>query len=182
VRVSTDASPGERFDHVVIATHSDQALALLADPTPSEREVLGAIRYQENEAILHTDASLLPRARRAWASWNYHLPAKARGRATVTYWMNRLQGLDAGVELCVTLNRSDAIDPARILRRITYHHPVYDGASVAAQARWREISFGDGTGPAGRTHYCGAYWANGFHEDGVRSALAACAPLGGRLP
>jgi predicted NAD/FAD-binding protein len=164
-----------RFDRVILACHSDQALALLADPSDAEREILGAIAYQENEAILHTDASVLPRRRRAWSSWNYHLPEKDRGRATVTYCMNLLQGLDLPETFCVTLNRSDAIDPARIVRRIVYHHPVFTASAVAAQARHDAV---DGVR---NTHFCGAWWGHGFHEDGVRSALAVCDKLGARL-
>jgi predicted NAD/FAD-binding protein len=163
----------ERFDHVVIATHSDQALALLADPTPQEREVLGAIPYQANEAVLHTDATLLPRRRAARAAWNFHLLPTPPPRTTVTYYMNHLQRLRADRDFCVTLNRTEAIDPAKIIRRFTYAHPVYTPCGIAAQARQAAIS-----GPERRTHYCGAYWGWGFHEDGVTSALRACAPFG----
>ncbi len=174
VTVAARGCEPERFDAVVIATHSDQALALLADPSERERELLGAIPYQSNEAVLHTDRSLLPRRRRAWASWNYHLDADAAGRCTVTYHMNRLQSLRADREFCVTLNRTAAIDPERIIRTIQYAHPVYTPAGVAAQSRHREIS-----GP-NRTHYCGAYWGWGFHEDGVNSALRVVREIGAR--
>jgi predicted NAD/FAD-binding protein len=129
--------------------------------------VLGAIRYQENEAVLHTDTRLLPRAHRAWAAWNYHVPSVSMDRVALTYNMNILQRLDAPETLCVTLNRSDAIDPARVLKRITYHHPLYTPEAVAAQARQRELNGGR------QTYYCGAYWRFGFHEDGVVSALEA---------
>jgi uncharacterized protein len=155
----------ERFDEVVIATHSDQALAMLADASTREHEVLCALPYQANEAVLHTDASLLPRRRRAWASWNYHLLDSQTERTAVTYHMNRLQSLQAERELCVTLNRTAAIDPARVIRTIPYAHPVYTTEGVRAQARHGEIS------GRNRTHYCGAYWGWGFHEDGVASAL-----------
>ncbi len=157
-----------RFDHVVIAAHSDQALALLEDPSSEEREVLGAIGYQENEAVLHTDARLLPRRPLARAAWNYHVPrdgAANHGRATVSYWMNSLQSLQCDEQYLVTLNHTGAIDPAKVLRRMVYHHPQYTPAAVAAQRRKREIS------GVRRTHYCGAYWGFGFHEDGVNSAL-----------
>ena len=157
----------ESFDRVLFACHSDQALETLADPTDAEREVLGAIAYQENDTVLHCDESLMPRRRAAWASWNYHLTEEPAGRTTVTYHMNRLQSLDADRELLVTLNRAADIDPARVIRRMSYAHPVYARESVAAQARWGEVS-------RGRTHYCGAYWRWGFHEDGVWSALRAC--------
>jgi predicted NAD/FAD-binding protein len=160
------------FDHVIIAAHSDQALSMLADPSPTEREILGAIPYHDNEAVLHTDASLLPRRKLAWAAWNYHLLPNQPDRAVVTYHMNRLQGLTASHEFCVTLNHTQAIDPRKIIRRITYHHPVYSPAAVAAQKRHGEIS------GVNRTSYCGAYWGFGFHEDGVKSALAVCRPFG----
>ncbi|HEY7890963.1 MAG TPA: FAD-dependent oxidoreductase [Solirubrobacteraceae bacterium] len=174
VTVSPRTGEPERFDAVVIATHSDQALALLGDPSERERELLGAIPYQPNEAVLHTDRSLLPRRRRAWASWNYHLGAAMPGRCTVTYHMNRLQSLRADREFCVTLNRAAAIDPQLIIRTIQYAHPVYTPAGVAAQARHHEIS------GRNRTHYCGAYWGWGFHEDGVNSALRVVRELGAR--
>jgi predicted NAD/FAD-binding protein len=176
VVVSTRTGESERFDAVVIATHSDQALALLADPSERERELLEAIPYQRNEAVLHTDRSLLPRRRRAWASWNYHLGADAGGGCTVTYHMNRLQSLRAEQEFCVTLNRTATIDPERIIRTIDYSHPVYTPAGVAAQSRHEEIS------GRNRTHYCGAYWGWGFHEDGVNSALRVAREIGARRP
>src|SRR5690348_3706567 len=151
----------ERFDHVVLAVHSDQALRMLADASDREHEILGAIPYQPNEAVLHTDERLLPRRRRAWASWNYHLGGESTGRTRVTYHMNRLQSLSADREFCVTLNRSEAIDPDKVIKTIQYEHPVYTSQGALAQRRHREIS---GTG---RTHFCGAYWGSGFHEDGV---------------
>ena len=163
----------ERFDHVVLAAHSDQALALLADPTPLERRLLGAIPYQRNEAVLHTDSSLLPRRRRARAAWNFHLLREPKPLSTVTYYMNHLQRLHAARHYCVTLNRTEAIDAEQIIRTIVYAHPVYTPAGVAAQAQHARIG-----GLAARTHYCGAYWGWGFHEDGVTSALRACAPFG----
>jgi uncharacterized protein len=166
----------ERFDQVVIATHSDQALELLADPSEQERNLLGAIPYQQNEAVLHTDGSLLPRRRGARAAWNFHLLREPKDRSTVTYYMNHLQRLRADRDFCVTLNRTEAIDPEKIIRRIDYSHPVYTPAGVAAQARHETIS-----GLHSRTHYCGAYWGWGFHEDGVRSALRACEPFGVQL-
>ena len=172
VRIEADGCESEDFDEVVIATHSDQALAMLADPSEAEREILGAIPYQRNEAVLHTDTSLLPRRRAAWSSWNFHLTEAPPGRTTVTYWMNNLQRLRAEREFLVTLNRSEEIDPEKVLHRVSYDHPVYTAEGVAAQARHAEIS------GAGRTHYCGAYWGWGFHEDGVVSALRACARIG----
>jgi uncharacterized protein len=167
----------ERFEEVVIATHSDQALAMLADPTPAEREILGAFPYQANEAVLHTDRRLLPRRRRAWASWNYHLPpaGRAPGPATVTYHMNRLQSLTADRQFCVTLNRTAAIDPERVLSVREFSHPVFSHRALTAQRRWDEVS------GVRRTHYCGAYWGYGFHEDGVQSARRVCERFGERL-
>ncbi len=169
VIVQPRGEPAQRYDALFLACHSDQALALLADASPAEREVLGAIPYQRNEAVLHTDARLLPRRRLAHAAWNYHvLPDRSRPVA-LTYHMNILQRLDTSRPLLVTLNRTDEIDPARVIERITYHHPLYTPASVAAQARQREI---DGVRD---TYFCGAWWRNGFHEDGVVSALEAVA-------
>ncbi|HET8754506.1 MAG TPA: FAD-dependent oxidoreductase [Solirubrobacteraceae bacterium] len=170
VELVPERGEAECFDAVVIATHSDQALALLADATTREREILGAIPYQPNAAVLHTDRRQLPRRRRAWASWNFHLEDEPADRTTVTYHMNRLQSLRSRRELCVTLNRTDRIDPASVIATIPYAHPVFTRAGVAAQRRWHEIS-------RDRTHYCGAYWGFGFHEDGVASALKVCEAL-----
>ncbi len=171
-----DGREDRRFDHVVIATHSDQALGMLADPSEAELRLLGAIPYRRNEAVLHTDGRLLPRRRWARAAWNFHLLAEPKPVSTVTYWMNHLQRLRADRDFCVTLNRTEAIDPSRVIRTISYSHPVFTPAGVAAQSSHAEIS-----GIERRTHYCGAYWGWGFHEDGVRSALAACAPFGATL-
>jgi predicted NAD/FAD-binding protein len=165
----------EHFDRVVIATHSDQALGLLADPSEQEREILGAFPYQHNSTVLHTDASLLPRRRAAWASWNYYVPPGSRGRATLTYHLNRLQSLAAPLEFCVSLNRDLDIDPARIIRKIPYHHPVYRRQAPLVQKRWPEIN------GVNRTYFCGAYWGFGFHEDGVVSALKVCREFGKTL-
>jgi predicted NAD/FAD-binding protein len=175
VLVTPRGGEAERFDEVVLATHSDQALWMLADASDREHEILGAIPYQRNEAVLHTDRALLPRRRRAWASWNYHLLPEPTGMTTVTYHMNRLQALDADREFCVTLNRSDAIDPAKVLRTISYTHPIFTPEGARAQARHEEIS------GRNRTHYCGAYWRWGFHEDGVVSALRVGERFGARL-
>jgi uncharacterized protein len=156
----------ERFDHVVLATHSDRALELLGgDATDSERSVLTAIPYQRNEAVLHTDSGMLPRRRRAWASWNYHLLSRPTGRVAVTYHLNRLQSLTATEEYCVTLNRTEAIDPEKIIRKIDYAHPMFTKAGIKAQARHAEI---DGRN---RTSFCGAWWGSGFHEDGAASGV-----------
>jgi uncharacterized protein len=174
VWIEADGCESERFDQVVIAAHSDQALAMLADPSAAEREVLGAIPYQRNEAVLHTDAALMPRRRAAWSSWNFHLAERPGQGSTVTYWMNNLQRLRTRRHYFVTLNQSERIDPAKVIRRISYDHPVYTREGVAAQARHAEIS-----GTSRRTHYCGAYWGWGFHEDGVLSAIRACEGIEG---
>jgi predicted NAD/FAD-binding protein len=137
--------------------------------------VLGTIPYQPNEAVLHTDVRLLPSRRRAWASWNYHLLDRPGPQTTVTYHMNRLQSLTAEREFCVTLNHTGAIDPRLVIRRIPYAHPVYTAAGVSAQQRFEDIS------ARNRTHFCGAYWGWGFHEDGVVSALRVAERFGARL-
>ncbi len=156
----------EQFDAVFIACHSDQALALLHAPTELEQQILGAIRYQPNEILLHTDSSVMPTRRRAWAAWNFHLLDGNQGRVPVTYNMNILQSLDCEEQFCVTLNNSDAVDPAKVLKRLNYQHPIYTQASVAAQARQSEIN-------KNGLYFCGAYWRYGFHEDGVVSAMNA---------
>jgi uncharacterized protein len=173
VELLTGAGP-VAFDHVVVATHSDQALALLGDPTERERRVLGALRYQPNRATLHTDTALLPSNRRAWASWNYVRPVGATERATLTYYLNPLQGLEAERPVLVTLNRDEFIDPSQVVASFDYAHPVIDQAAEAAQGSQRSLS-------AGAVSYCGAYWGYGFHEDGVRSARAVCERFGARL-
>ena len=162
----------ERFDQVVLACHSDQALRLLDDASDGEREILGAIRYQPNDTVLHTDARLLPRHRKAWAAWNAHLPADPALACTVSYCMNLLQGLPGDTPLIVTLNRTRDIDPARILQRRQYEHPVHTHAAVAAQARKHEIQ------GVQRTWFAGAYWGWGFHEDGIRSGVDVAQGLG----
>jgi uncharacterized protein len=167
VLIKALARDPEWFDAVFLACHSDQALGLLWDPSPLENEVLSAIPYQENGAVLHTDTRMLPRNRRAWAAWNYHQSGRAGQRVAVTYNMNILQGLDAPEPFLVTLNRDDDIDSARVIKRLVYHHPVFTPAGVAAQKRQAELNRGR------NTFFCGAYWRNGFHEDGVVSALDA---------
>jgi len=155
------------FDHVVFACHSDHALSILgAEATATEREVLAAFPYETSTAVLHTDISLLPKRRRAWASWNYLRLPQRLDKAVVTYNMNILQNLRSDTEFCVTLNADELIDPDRILYRTTYQHPIYTRARQRAQARHPELI------NQHRTSFCGAYWGNGFHEDGVCSALA----------
>jgi predicted NAD/FAD-binding protein len=160
----------EAFDEVAIAAHSDQALRMLEDPNDAEREVLSTIQYQENDVVLHTDDRMMPRSKRAWASWNYHVDAGKR--ATVTYWMNHLQRLPIQTPLLVTLNRNQAIRPEKILRKFVYHHPIFGRGSTEAQARWSEVN------GVRRTWFCGAWWGYGFHEDGVRSALRVAEKFG----
>ncbi len=175
VEVAT-AAGSERFDHAVMASHSDQALALLDDATEAERDVLGAITYQENDTVLHTDATQLPAKRKAWAAWNAIVPREPGEQCTVSYCMNLLQSLDCAEPIVVTLNRTAHIDPARIIRRMRYHHPLYSHASVAAQTRKGEIQ------GQRRTWFAGAYWGWGFHEDGMRSAVDVARGLGVRWP
>lgn len=165
----------ERFDTVVFACHSDQALRLLAAPSQAEREILGALRYAENDVVLHSDTRLLPNRRLAWASWNYRLGGSARQPAAVTYNMNILQGLQSETTFCVSLNQTEDIAPDKILKRFRYAHPQYSQAGLLAQARWQELQ------GAQNSYYCGAYWANGFHEDGVVSALRVAAAFGEHL-
>lgn len=162
----------EAFEHVVLACHSDQALAMLADPSDAERELLGAIPYQKNDTVLHTDNRLLPSIPKARASWNCLLPRRQQESVVLTYWMNLLQSIKAPVDFCVTLNSPEVIDPKAVIRRLVYHHPVYSTAAFEAQKRRDEIS------GVNRSSYCGAYWSWGFHEDGVKSALAVCQQFG----
>lgn len=169
------AAGSERFDKVVFACHSDQALALLAAPTPTEQAILGALPYADNDVVLHTDTRLLPKRPLAWASWNYRLGGPVDQPAAVTYNMNILQGIQSDTTFCVSLNQTAAIDPSKILARYTYAHPQYSLAGMAAQARWEELL------GANHSYFCGAYWANGFHEDGVVSALRVAREFGEAL-
>lgn len=166
VELSSAAGGTELFDYVFLACHSDQALAVLKDPTLVEREVLGEFRYQPNVAILHTDASVMPKRRRAWAAWNYHLSQDRHQHVAVTYNMNILQGLQTDNDYCVTLNSDQNIDANKIIQRIQYEHPIYSRDAVLVQQRQADVN-------DDRTFFCGAYWRNGFHEDGVVSALTA---------
>ena len=173
VGVDVHSSAGiEHFEQIVMACHSDQALALLADPSEREQSILGAMTYQANDTVLHTDASVLPRQRKAWAAWNAWLPRNPDEACTVSYCMNLLQGIESAEPFVVSLNRTAAIDPDKVLARMRYHHPVYTQASVAAQTRKVEIQGWR------RTWFAGAYWGWGFHEDGMRSAVEVAAALG----
>ena len=168
----TTGAGEETFDQVVLACHADDALALLSDPSRDEASVLGAMRFQDNDTVLHTDARVLPQRRAAWAAWNAYVPAEPEAHCTVSYYMNLLQSIDSPEPFIVTLNRSQDIDPGKILARMNYRHPVYDHASVAAQGRRSEIN------GVRRTWFAGAYWGFGFHEDGLRSGVDVANALG----
>jgi predicted NAD/FAD-binding protein len=175
VVVKAAGQEAERFDHVVLAVHADQALRMLSDPSPLETELLGRFPYRANQVRLHTDERVMPRRRKAWASWNYQLDDEGQDGATVTYWMNRLQTPDTRRDYFVTLNRNRAVADDRTILDLTYEHPVFSSPGVAAQKRHAEL-IGHRS-----TSYCGAYWRNGFHEDGVVSALAVCKAFGETL-
>lgn len=171
VQVTTIAG-SEWFDHVVLASHADQSLAMLADATADEERLLSAFAYQANEVVVHTDTAILPKARRAWASWNYLIPRDQHDSVAVTYDLTRLQKVGAPRPILATLNHTHAIDPAKRIRVMQYSHPVFGRDSLGAQAAWKSIN-----GPK-NTWFCGAYWRNGFHEDGVVSALAVAREFG----
>ena len=176
-RIHVEHRAGEDdFDEVIFACHSDQALRMLGtDTTPTERDVLSQFPYGSNEAVLHTDTSVLPKRKLAWAAWNYHLSDAGDRNATLTYNMNLLQHIQSQNTYCVTLNETERIDPAKVIRRFDYSHPIYTSARAAAQGRHRELI------RQHNTSFCGAYWGNGFHEDGVNSALAVCRAFGQSL-
>ena len=161
-RVTVD---GDSYDHVVFACHSDQAIEALSDPSVYEKDILSKISYQKNEIIMHTDTSIMPAREDLWAAWNYHSQGNDDSPVAMTYNMNILQDLDIKETICITLNSLNLINPDLILGRHIYSHPQFTTESMKAQERWMEISGGN------RTHFCGAYWGNGFHEDGVNSAL-----------
>ena len=163
------------FDAVVFATHSDQALGMLKDPTEKEKDILSSIPYQKNEVLLHTDSSVLPKRKLAWASWNYQLDSNPESPVVLTYNMNILQSLDCDETFCVTLNDHQSVDKSKVLKKITYHHPLFTVKGIEAQKRKLEIS------GVNNTYYCGAYWHNGFHEDGVASAIEVCKHFGEKI-
>lgn len=165
VHLHFNDSPSETFDEVVIACHSDQALALLNDPTDEEEAILSAMPYSKNSVVLHTDKKLLPKRKNAWASWNYQLSDDRNKAASVTYNMNILQGIKSTDTFCVTLNQKEDINPNEILGEYIYHHPVFSTQSIKAQKKRTSIC------GLNHTHFAGAYWHNGFHEDGVKSAV-----------
>lgn len=172
VTVTAAGRPDERFDEVVFACHGDEVLPMLADATAEEREVLSAFRTTENRTTLHTDTSVMPRRRSAWASWNSRSVSGGRRGVCVTYHMNRLQSLSTRQDYCVSLNADELLDPTRVLARMTDCHPLFTRETIAAQRRWAEIS------SVHRAHFCGAYWGYGFHEDGLNSALRVAERLG----
>lgn len=168
VTLNTKNGQSLTFDYVFFACHSDEALCILSvEATAAESDILAAIPYQDNTVYLHTDARLMPKRKLAWAAWNYHVTQSPSGKVQVTYNMNILQGIQSAEPLLVTLNYTDAIDPAKIIKKLHYRHPLYTLQGARAQARHADISGHN------RTGYAGAYWRNGFHEDGVVSALAA---------
>lgn len=174
VALAFEDGPAEQFDDVVFACHGDQVLPLLADATPLEQDILREFTTTANETVLHTDARVLPTARAARASWNYRLGAGPDESPTVTYHLNRLQGIQGGTQYCVTLNPRTPLAEGAVIGRYDYRHPRFTIGALRAQARWREIS------GVGRTHYCGAYWRYGFHEDGLLSAQRVAADFGVR--
>jgi predicted NAD/FAD-binding protein len=173
IEIKNFAGEAFHFDQVVFACHSNQALGILKEPTQKENDILSAIPYQNNEVVLHTDRRLMPKRKLAWAAWNYHIPQRSSEYAMVTYHMNTLQNFkDAPEDFMVTLNRTAEIAPGKIIDKYNYEHPVFTMDGVAAQKRHHEISNHN------RTHFCGAYWFNGFHEDGVNSALRVAQAFG----
>ena len=176
VEITVDGSSSpEIFDNVVLANHSNQVLSILKDPSPKETEILSSIPYQKNHVTLHTDTSVLPKRKLAWASWNYYLDGNPTHPVMLTYNMNILQNLKAHQTYCVTLNDNGLINKDKILKKLIYHHPLFTNKGIEAQSRKHDIS---GTN---NTYYCGAYWRNGFHEDGVVSALDVCKDFGESL-
>ena len=165
----------ELYDRVIIATHSDQALKMIENPSNAEIEILSSIPYQTNVAHLHWDCSVLPKQKNAWASWNYFKPNKLKDETTVTYYMNMLQSLNIPRNICVSLNIEEHIDPKKIYKKIIYQHPVFTSQAILAQKRHKEIDGVD------KIHFCGAYWGSGFHEDGINSALSVCKAFGRSL-
>mgnify|MGYP001278634504 FL=1 len=174
VEVESSSYGKERFDYIFLSCHSDQALSLISDASLIEREILSSIPYQSNEAVLHTDDSLMPKNKKAWAAWNYFIPTESIGVATLTYNMNILQSLKSKKQYLVTLNNDKNINPEKILSRIKYAHPIFSLKGMEMQARQEEIN-------CDRTFFCGAYWRNGFHEDGVVSAMNALTHFNNRL-
>jgi predicted NAD/FAD-binding protein len=172
IKLSSDNDQIETFDAVVIATHSDQALKLLSDKTSLEVEILSALPYQRNEALLHTDDTVLPKSKIAWASWNYNLDQESDEPVALTYNMNILQSLNPLDTFCVTLNSNGLVNSTKVIKKLKYDHPLFTVEGIAAQKRKNEIN------GVNNTYFCGAYWRNGFHEDGVVSALDVAKKFG----
>jgi len=175
VHFGSDGQNIETFDAIIFGTHSDQSLAMLEMPTPEEQDILSSIRYQNNKALLHFDDSILPKRKMAWSSWNYLLDENQESPVALTYNMNILQSLRSKRTFCVSLNSNDLVDESKVIKHLSYDHPLFTVSSIEAQKRKNEIS------GKNNTYYCGAYWQNGFHEDGVVSALDVCKYLGAVL-
>ena len=175
VQFGANSLESENFDSVIFATHSNQSLAMLDSPTKEEVEILSAIKYQKNDALLHYDDSILPKRKNAWSSWNYLLDEDQNKAVALTYNMNILQSLKSDRTFCVSLNSGNLIDESKIIKELSYDHPLFTTSSTNAQSRKHEIS------GKNNTYYCGAYWRNGFHEDGVMSALDVCKDFGESL-
>ena len=175
VKFGSSVLENEKFDSIIFACHSNQSLAMLDSPSKQEEEVLGAIKYQRNDALLHFDDSILPKRKNAWSSWNYLLDEDVNRAVALTYNMNILQSLKSDRTFCVSLNSGDLIDQSKVIKHLNYEHPLFTLSSVDAQGRKHEIS------GKNNTYYCGAYWRNGFHEDGVISALDVCKDFGQSL-
>lgn len=175
IEIVMEDGKSEVFDEVILASHADQSLQLVENPDSVEKALLGMFPYQHNESILHHDTGILPTNKNAWASWNYRIPLMNSEHVTVTYNMNMLQGLDSNKTYCVSLNQSTGIDQDKIIKRIQYHHPVFQPGRADAQANHNRLIRRD------RISFCGAYWGYGFHEDGIKSALAVCSAYGKEL-
>jgi len=175
VQFGANSLESENFDSVIFATHSNQSLAMLDSPTKEEVEILSAIKYQKNDALLHYDDSILPKRKNAWSSWNYLLDEDQNKAVALTYNMNILQSLKSDRTFCVSLNSGNLIDESKVVKELSYDHPLFTTSSINAQSRKHEIS------GKNNTYYCGAYWRNGFHEDGVMSALDVCKDFGESL-
>ena len=175
VKFGSSVLEKENFDSIIFACHSNQSLAMLDSPSKQEEEVLGAIKYQRNDALLHFDDSILPKRKNAWSSWNYLLDEDPNRAVALTYNMNILQSLKSDRTFCVSLNSGDLIDRSKVIKHLNYEHPLFTLSSINAQGRKHEIS------GKNNTYYCGAYWRNGFHEDGVISALDVCKDFGQSL-
>ena len=175
VQFGSSSIENENYDSIIFASHSNQSLAMLESPSKEEKEILSAIKYQKNDALLHFDESILPKRKNAWSSWNYLLDEDQDKAVALTYNMNILQSLKLDRTFCVSLNSGDLVDQSKVIKHLNYEHPLFTLSSIEAQDRKHEIS------GKNNTYYCGAYWRNGFHEDGVVSALDVCKDFGQAL-